>query len=77
MSVPDSNAKISIVVSFGNTEPDNKIPVTLNVQAFVFLNRPAAELSEDELWATFDRLRETKNFAFESCISDTVRAEFR
>jgi uncharacterized protein (TIGR04255 family) len=77
MGVPDSNAKISIVISFGNPESDNRIPVTLNVQAFEFLNRPVAELSEDELWATFDHLRETKNQTFESCISDKVRAEFR
>lgn len=77
MGAPDSNAKIGIVVSFGNTGTDNTIPVTLNVQGFMFLNKPAADLSEDELWATFDQLRETKNLAFESCISDIVRAEFR
>ena len=74
---PESSARISIVVSFGSIDVDERIPVTLNVQAFKFLNRASTEVTEDEVWATFDRLRDLKNLVFESCISEKVRAEFR
>jgi uncharacterized protein (TIGR04255 family) len=74
---PGSEGKISIVVSFGVLGADGRIPVTLNVQAFKFLNRAIADISEEEIWETFDRLRDLKNLAFESCISDKVRADFR
>jgi uncharacterized protein (TIGR04255 family) len=74
---PDSNARIAIVVAFGTIEPDGKIPVTLNVQAFTFLNRRSIDVTEDEIWGTFDLLRELKNRAFESCISEKVKAGFR
>jgi uncharacterized protein (TIGR04255 family) len=74
---PGSQARISIVVSFGPMGVDGKIPVTLNVQAFKFLNKAIADVSEKEIWGTFDQLRDLKNLAFESCITDKVRADFR
>ena len=77
MSDPDSNAKIAIIVAFGAVDPEQRIPVTLNVQAFTFLNRKASEIVEDEVWQTFDQLRNLKNLAFESCITDKVREGFR
>jgi uncharacterized protein (TIGR04255 family) len=77
MADPESQAKMSIVVSFGSIDASERIPVTLNVQAFKFLNRASADLTEDEVWATFDRLRDLKNLVFESCISEKVRVDFR
>lgn len=74
---PSSNARIAIVVAFGTIDADGKIPVTLNVQAFTFLNRHSADVTEDEIWTTFDCLRDLKNRAFESCISEKVKAGFR
>jgi uncharacterized protein (TIGR04255 family) len=74
---PESGARISIIVSFGAVDKDEKIPVTLNVQSFKFLNRASTEVQEDEIWATFDQLRNLKNLAFESCITDKVRGNFR
>ncbi|MGA2808283.1 MAG: TIGR04255 family protein [Terracidiphilus sp.] len=74
---PGSQARMSIVVSFGSVDPDGTIPVTLNVQAFKFLNQSSAEVTENEIWATFDRLRDLKNLLFESCITEKVRADFR
>ena len=74
---PGSAARISIVVSFGPVDADEKIPVTLNVQSFKFLNKASTEVGEDEIWTTFDHLRDLKNLAFESCISDKVRESFR
>lgn len=74
---PESQARISIVVSFGAIEADEKIPVTLNVQSFKYLNKASAEVTEDEIWGTFDTLRDLKNRAFESCITEKVRADFR
>jgi uncharacterized protein (TIGR04255 family) len=74
---PESEAKMSIVVGFGVVDKDARIPVTLNVQAFKFLNKQIDEVNEDELWTTFDRLRDLKNLAFESCITEKVRADFR
>jgi uncharacterized protein (TIGR04255 family) len=74
---PNSNARIAIVVSFGTIDTDDKIPVTLNVQAFTFVNRSSADVTEDEIWTTFDHLRDLKNRAFESCISEKVKAGFR
>jgi uncharacterized protein (TIGR04255 family) len=75
---PESQARMSIVVSFGSIDAKERIPVTLNVQAFkLFVNRASADVTEDEVWATFDRLRELKNLVFESCISDKVREDFR
>lgn len=73
----ESRARISIVVSFGAVDADEKIPVMLNVQSFKFLNKASAEVPEDEIWETFDQLRNLKNLAFESCISDKVRENFR
>jgi uncharacterized protein (TIGR04255 family) len=70
----ESEARTSIVVSFGTIDADGRIPVTLNVQAFKFLNRA---ITEDEIWATFDCLRDLKNLAFESCITEKVREDFR
>jgi len=67
---------MSIVVSFGSIAND-RIPVTLNVQAFKFVGKATADLTENEVWTTFDQLRNLKNLAFESCITDKVREEFR
>jgi uncharacterized protein (TIGR04255 family) len=72
-----SGSKISIITSFGSPDAEGKVPVTLNVQSFKFLNKPSAEMGEDEVWSTFDNLRDLKNLAFESCISDKVRESFR
>ncbi len=74
---PESESRMSVVVSFGAIGADNKIPVTLNVQAFKFLNMASNEVTEDEIWATFDRLRDLKNLVFESCITEQVREDFR
>ncbi|HVN94326.1 MAG TPA: TIGR04255 family protein [Terracidiphilus sp.] len=73
---PESEARMSIVVSFGSIAND-RIPVTLNVQAFKFVGKATADLTENEVWTTFDQLRNLKNLAFESCITDKVREEFR
>lgn len=73
----ESKARMSIMVSFGAINQDNKIPVTLNVQAFKFLNMAYAEVTEDEIWANFDRLRDLKNLVFESCITERVKEDFR
>lgn len=74
---PESQARMSIVVSFGSIDADGKIPAMLNIQAFRLLNKPSADVTEDEVWATFDRLRDLKNLVFESCITDKVREDFR
>ena len=68
---------MAIIVSFGAIDADRKIPVTVNVQAFTLLNKPSVEISEDEIWSKFEHLRDLKNLAFESCISDKVREDFR
>lgn len=77
MADPDSQARMSVRVSFGAIDANGIISVVLNVQAFEFLNKASVDLPEDEVWATFDRLRDLKNLAFESCISDKVRANFK
>jgi uncharacterized protein (TIGR04255 family) len=74
---PESGTKMSIIVSFGAMDADDRIPVTLNVQSFKILNKAGADVTEDEIWTTFDRLRNFKNLAFESCISDKLREDFR
>jgi uncharacterized protein (TIGR04255 family) len=74
---PESEARMSMVVSSGAIEADQKIPVMLNAQVFKFLNRASADITEDEIWSTFDRLRVLKNLVFESCISEKLRADFR
>jgi uncharacterized protein (TIGR04255 family) len=74
---PESGARMSIVVSFGAVDVDGRIPVTLNVQAFKFLNKASIDVDEEEIWMTFDRLRDLKNLVFESCITEKVRADFR
>lgn len=74
---PASESKMSIVVSFGARDADQRIPVTLNSQAFKFLNKPITNITEDEIWTTFDHLRSLKNLAFESCITEKVREGFR
>jgi uncharacterized protein (TIGR04255 family) len=73
----DSEARIAITVAFGALDAERKVPVTLNVQAFKFVNEPALEVAENEIWDTFDHLRDLKNLAFEACITDRVREEFR
>ena len=74
---PATDARISIITSFGLLDAEKMVPVTLNVQAFKFLNKPSADLDEEEIWLVFEALRDLKNLAFESCISDKVRESFR
>ena len=49
----------------------------LNIQAFKQLNKPAAEVQDDEIWKTFNVLRDVKNSLFEGCITELVRKEIR
>lgn len=51
--------------------------LVLSIQAFRPLQRPAAEIEEEKIWATFEQLREIKNAIFEACITDKVREEIR
>ena len=53
------------------------VAMVLNIQAFKPLNRSATEVQEDEIWKTFNILRDVKNSVFESCITDVVRKEIR
>lgn len=51
--------------------------VVLNIRAFKTLQRPAADVDEEDMWSLFEKLREVKNAAFEGCITDRVRKEIR
>jgi len=51
--------------------------MVLNIQAFTQLNKSASEVQEDDIWKTFNILRDVKNSVFESCITDLVRKEIR
>jgi uncharacterized protein (TIGR04255 family) len=53
------------------------VAMVLNIQAFKQLNKPATEVQEDEIWKTFNTLRDIKNSVFEACITDLVRKEIR
>lgn len=49
----------------------------LNIQAFKRLDKAAKEVDENEIWETFNLLRDVKNSVFEACITDLVREEIR
>jgi uncharacterized protein (TIGR04255 family) len=51
----------------------NTMSLALDLDVSRELNIPKRE---DELWALIDRMREHKNFVFESCITDRARALF-
>jgi uncharacterized protein (TIGR04255 family) len=53
------------------------VTVVLNIRAFKTLQRPAADVDEEDMWSLFEKLREVKNAAFEGCITDRVRKEIR
>lgn len=77
MSDPESPAKMAVNVSFAPTVEHSKFQVNLNIQAFIFQNASSEGLSEDDIWKKFDHLRDLKNLAFESCITDKVRVAIR
>jgi uncharacterized protein (TIGR04255 family) len=77
MAVPDSKAKLALTVNFGPFGRDGKAQIMMNVQAFILMNRPISEFSEDEIWSTFGTLRSLKNLVFESSITEKLRAGFR
>ncbi len=76
MEDPESKAKISISQSFG-PRVGGKITVFLSIQAFLLVNKMLVDFSDDDIWKSFDILRALKNRAFESTITDKVRAGFR
>lgn len=49
----------------------------LNIQAFKRLNKSAIDVEDDEIWNTFNILRDVKNSVFEACITELVRKEIR
>jgi uncharacterized protein (TIGR04255 family) len=77
VSDPDSSAKIAISTSLGPSNEAEKLAVTLNVQSFIHVSRALGQVTEDEIWGTFDKLRTLKNLAFESSITEKTRATFR
>jgi uncharacterized protein (TIGR04255 family) len=77
MKDPDSGARIAIGMGFQPGNEPGQTSVTVNVQAFQHVNQPASQISDEEIWEIFDRLRLLKNLAFESSITDKVRVNFR
>lgn len=77
MTDPASNAKIAVIVNFGAINSTGRVPVTMNIQAFTFVNKSINEINEDAIWHTFETLRNLKNLAFESAITEKVRVTFR
>ena len=51
--------------------------MVLNIQAFKQLDKAAKEVEGDEIWETFNLLRNVKNSVFEACITELVREEIR
>jgi uncharacterized protein (TIGR04255 family) len=63
--------------ALGQPKKDGFATMVLNIQAFKKLDKATAEIGEEELWNTLNRLRDVKNFVFEACITDQVRQEIR
>jgi uncharacterized protein (TIGR04255 family) len=74
---PESQAKIAIAVNFGPPNSEGKIQIMMNVQSFIMTNKVQSQMSDNEIWSTFEILRSLKNLAFESSITEKLRAEFR
>jgi uncharacterized protein (TIGR04255 family) len=77
VSDPNSSAKIAISTSLGPSDEAEKLAVTLNIQSYIPLSTALEQITEDEIWASFDRLRTLKNLAFESSITEKTRTTFR
>ena len=68
---------VHISQTYGSSATEESVSVILNIQAFKNLNLRADQISDDELWRTFDELRLAKDKAFEGSITDKVREMIR
>jgi uncharacterized protein (TIGR04255 family) len=77
MKDPDSGARVAIGMGFQPGNEPGQSAVSINIQAFQNINQPADQVSDEDMWTIFDKLRLLKNMAFESSITDKVRVNFR
>jgi uncharacterized protein (TIGR04255 family) len=75
--LPDEVGVLQIAQGYGPFKKPDHSTIILNIQVFRQINRKCSDVSEDELWAMFENLRIAKTKAFESCITDNVRAMIR
>ena len=75
--IPNDGGFLQIAQGYGPYKKPDHSTVILNIQASKQLNRNSSEISEDELWSMFERLRAAKSGAFQACITDRVRAMIR
>jgi uncharacterized protein (TIGR04255 family) len=74
---PVTQASIVIAANFDPVTDPLNVPVTLNIQAFKQISKAAPDTSEESIWTVFEELRQLKNLAFESSITEKVKADFR
>jgi uncharacterized protein (TIGR04255 family) len=77
VSLPIENAFVHIAQAYGQPSRPDHVTFILNVQAFKTVNKPIADVPDDEIWSTFEELRNAKNEAFQACITDRVREQIR
>jgi uncharacterized protein (TIGR04255 family) len=78
LSWPNEEGVVAFVgQALGQPKKEGFATMVLNIQAFKKLDRPTAEVGEEGIWDTLNRLRDVKNAVFEACITDQVRLEIR
>jgi uncharacterized protein (TIGR04255 family) len=77
MNDPQSDATVAISVNLIPTTEKDKVSALLNIQCFRLVREDLSKLTEESIWNTFDRLRDLKNLAFESSITEKTRGLIR
>jgi uncharacterized protein (TIGR04255 family) len=75
--LPDDAGVLQIAQGYGPLRKPDHSTVILNIQTSKYLNRKFSDVTEEELWEMFEKLRFAKSAAFEACITDKVRAMIR
>ena len=75
--LPADAGLLQIAQGYGPFRKPEHTTVILNIQASKQVNKKTSDISEDELWDMFEKLRFAKSQAFEACITEKVRMEIR
>jgi uncharacterized protein (TIGR04255 family) len=76
LHIPQADIEAVAVLNLAMVPPVSVGTCSIVLDIDVF-KEVSVEQTEDELWAVFEKLREKKNYIFESCITDEMRRTFR
>jgi uncharacterized protein (TIGR04255 family) len=73
-ALKDPDTVVTVAQQPGPAKPGEETPIVLDIAAHLQIGR---DIKEDELWTLLGKIRDQKNFVFETCITDRVREIIR